>query len=184
MANDVATHVTRCPSCQHMKPSLSKPRGLLQPLEIPMFPWQSISTDFITCLPQTAQGNDTLAVWVDRLTKYVIVQPCKLTITGPDFAQMTIDHVISKHGIPESIVSDQDVRFKSAFSKQLNKIYNCQLKMSSAFHPQTDGQTERMRHYVCFAQDDWDKQIQMVAFAINNAQNASTKQTPFFLNKG
>ena len=94
--------------------------------------------------------------------------------------------------MPQSIVSDRDVRFNAAFTKHVNLILKCEQKISTAFHPQTDGQTERMnrlveetmRHYVCFVQNDWDKQIQMVAFAINNAQNESIKNSPFFLNKG
>ena len=121
-----------------------------------------------------------------------MLQLCKLTINAVDFAQLTIDNVISKHGMPKSIVSDRDVRFTAEFTKQINLILNCERKMSSAFQPQTDGQTERMnrlveetlRHYVCFAQNDWDKQIQMVAFAINNAQNESIQNSPFFLNQG
>ena len=148
--------------------------------------------DFITCLPVTPAGNDTLVVWVDRLTKYVVVQPCKLTLDAAGFAQLTVDHIISKHGMPESFVSDRDVRFTSDFWTSLTKICGGRLKMSSAFHPQTDGQTKRMnrlleetlRHFVSFAQSDWDSQIQLVAFAINNAHNVSVNATPFFLNKG
>ena len=112
--------------------------------------------DFITCLPVTPAGNDTLVVWVDRLTKYVVVQPCKLTLDAAGFAQLTVDHIISKHGMPESFVSDRDVRFTSDFWTSLTKICGGRLKMSSAFHPQTDGQTKRMnrlleetlRHFV------------------------------------
>ena len=139
MAKYVTDYCDRCKSCQQMKPSMQKPVGLLKPLEIPSYPWWSISTDFITCLPITLKGNDTLAVWVDRLTKYVALHPCKLTINAVDFAQATVDNVISKHGMPKSIVSDRDVRFTAEFTKQINLILNCEQKMSSAFHPQTDG---------------------------------------------
>lgn len=192
MAVDVTLYCKACTSCQLMKSSTQLAGGPLQPLEVPAFPWSSVSMDFITCLPISPSGNDTLIVWVDRLTKYVIVQPCKLTIDAPGFAQMTVDHVISKHGCPESFVSDRDVRFTAAFMQSLTTILGVQQKMSTAFHPQTDGQTERMnrlleetlRHFVSFTQHDWDSQIQMVAFAINNAHNISIGHTPFFLNKG
>ena len=148
--------------------------------------------DFITCLPVTASGHDMLIVWVDRLTKYVILSPSKLTLNAEGFAQHTIDHVISKHGVPTEFVSDRDVRFTSSFWQSLTSSLNTKLSMSTAFHPQTDGQTERMnrlieetlRHYVCYAQNDWDFNIQLVAFAINNAKNESIGASPFYLNKG
>lgn len=94
--------------------------------------------------------------------------------------------------MPESFVSDRDIRFTSLFFKTLLSILGARQKMSTSFHPQTDGQTERvirlteetLRHYVSFTQNDWDAQLQMVAFAINNAKNVSTSYTPFYLNKG
>ena len=192
MANFVADYCTRCKSCQQMKPISVCHGGLLKPLPIPTFPWESISTGFITCLPVAAKGNDMLIVWVDRLTKYVVLQPSVLTLSAEGFAQHTVDHVIAKHGMPVNFVSDRDVRFTSNFWRTLNASLGTQLCMSTAFHPQTDGQTERMnrlieetlRHYVSFAQNDWDKNIQLVAFAINNARNESIQNTPFFLNKG
>ena len=122
-----------------------------------------------------------LIVWVDRLTKYVVLAPAKLTLNAQGFAQYTVDHVISKHGMPQNFVSDRDVRFSSNFWRSLNASLGTSLSMSTVFHPQTDGQTERMnrlieetlRHFVSFAQSDWDKNIQLVAFAINNAKNES-----------
>lgn len=87
MAADIDRYCKSCLSCQQMKSSTMLAGGPLQPLEIPVFPWQSVSMDFITCLPVTAAGMDTLVVWVDRLTKYVVVQPCKLTLDAPGFAR-------------------------------------------------------------------------------------------------
>jgi len=161
-------------------------------MPVPEAPWDSISMDFITCLPKTKAGFDTLLVVVCRLTKYVIVVPTILTIDGADVARLCVDHVFSKHGFPSSIVSDRDVRFTADFWRALHMMLGTKLLMSSAFHPQTDGQTERMnrtleetlRHFVAYKQDDWDSHIQMAAFAINNARNESIKNTPFFLNKG
>ena len=127
-----------------MKPSMLKPAGLLKPLETPSYPWESISTDFITCLPVTSKGNDTLAVWVDRLTKYVVLHPCTLTLNAVDFAQLTVDHVISKHGVPESMVRGRNVWYTAEFITHIFLILTCERKMSSAFHPQIDGQTGHM----------------------------------------
>ena len=111
-----------------MKSSTVQAGGKMEPLEIPDLPWHSVSMDFITCLPVTPAGNDTLVVWVDRLTKYVVVQPCKLTLDAAGFAQLTVDHIISKHGMPESFVSDRDVRFTSDFWTSLTKICGGRLK--------------------------------------------------------
>ena len=167
MADYVYAYVTSCQSCQQMKNSNTAPGGKLVPLAIPTSPWESVSMDFITCLPVTACGHDMLIVWVDRLTKYVILSPAKLTLNSEGFAQHTIDHVISKHGVPTELVSDRDVRFTSSFWESLTASLNTKLSMSTAFHPQTDGRTERMnrlieetlRHYVCYAQNDWGLNI-------------------------
>ena len=143
-------------------------------------------------MPVTEKGNDTLVVWVDRLTKYVTVMACKEAHTAEDFAQYTIDAVIYKWGCPESFVSDRDVRCTSKFWKSVTQTLGAERWMSTAFHPQSDGQTERMnisleevlRHYVSYNQGDWDSHIQMAAFAINNSYQSSTKSTPFMLNLG
>jgi len=148
--------------------------------------------DLMTCLPETADGYDTIVVFVDRLTKYCIAVPSKLSVDAPGFAQLLIDHVISKHGPPLSIVSDRDTRFTSAFFKTLLARLDVRSCMSTSFHPQSDGQTERMnrllqetlRHFVCYTQNDWDKHLQLACFAINNADNGSTGKSPFFLNFG
>ena len=106
MSDYVYAYVTSCVSCQQMKSATLAPAGKLVPLAIPEFPWQSVSMDFITCLPVTPSGKDMLIVWVDRLTKYVILAPSVLTLNAEGFAQQTVDHVISKHGVPSEFVSD------------------------------------------------------------------------------
>ena len=115
MSDCVYAYVISCKSCQQNKTATTAPGGKLVPLAIPAFPWESVSMDFITCLPVTAAGNDMLIVWVDRLTKYVVLAPSVLTLNAKGFAQQTIDHVISKHGVPAEFVSDRDVRFTSSF---------------------------------------------------------------------
>ena len=138
--------------------------------------------DLITCLPRTRFRHDALVVWVCRLTKMVVVAPTRLTMDAYAFAQLTNDHVLSKHGLPKSIVSDRDTRFTNNFWQCLTARVGIKILMSTAFHPETDGPTKRMnslleetlRHFVGYTQTDWDEHIQMVAFAINNAVNVST----------
>lgn len=189
---DVNNYVKHCASCQMMKATHLKPAGKLQPLQIPDKPFSSISMDLITKLPITANGNDTIIVWVCRLTKFVTFAACTESHKSEEFAQMTVDHVVSKQGYPTSFVSDRDVRFTATFWKTLLKLIGAEANMSTAFHPQSDGQTERtnrtleetLRHFVCYKQDNWDKYLQMAAFAINNSYHESIKTTPFMLVKG
>ena len=192
MKADITRFASHCDSCQKNKPRNTQEAGHMQPLAIPDYPFQSVSVDFITKLPVTEAGYDTLIVWVDRLTKYVTVMACKETLTAENFAEYTIDNIISKHGCPESFVTDRDCRFVSNFWSSFTKILGTERHMSTAYHPRSDGQTERMnrlleeilRHYVCFNQSNWDKHIQLAAFAINNAYQGSIKSTPFMLNRG
>ena len=126
------------------------------------------------------------------MTKFVVACPAQLTIDAAGFARLTMDHVVSKFGVPASIISDRDTRFTSAFFATWTKCLGSTQCLSTAFHPQTDGQTERMnrllqetlRHFVCFTQNNWDEYLQVATFAINNSTNVSTTFTPFFLNYG
>jgi hypothetical protein len=148
--------------------------------------------DLITDLPKCASGVDAVVVFVDRLTKMIVCAPTTKTVTAPQLAQIFVSKVFCQFGMPSSIVSDRDVRFTSNFWQALWQMLGTKLKMSTAFHPQTDGQTERanrtveemLRPYVHPRQDDWDQHLDLVAFAYNNATQASTGQTPFFLNHG
>ena len=99
--------------------------------------------DFITCLPTTTQGNDAIVVFVDRLSKLVHLQPCKTTITAMEFASVFMWQVFRLHGMPREIVSDRDTRFVSEFWRNVCTMLGVQQSMSTAFHPQSDGQTER-----------------------------------------
>jgi len=192
MAKYITTYASHCASCQTNKPTSQKTIGPLNPLPIPNEPWESVSMDLLTCLPETELGDDTIVVFVDRLTKYCIAVPCRLDIDAPGFANLLVNHVIAKHGAPLSLVSDRDVRFTSAFFTTLLKCLGTSAGMSTAFHPESDGQTERMnrllqetlRHFVSYTQNDWDKYLQLACFAINNAVSASTGFSPFFLNFG
>lgn len=189
---DVYRYVASCASCQVNKASTRKPAGLLRPLPIPDYPWQSMSMDLITHLPTTTRGHTAIIVFVDRLTKMVHFAPSYDAIDAAGFAELFLSEVFRRHGLPESIVSDRDPRFTSAFFSEICRHLAIKQNMSTAFHPQTDGQTERtnrtleemLRHYVSPSQDDWDLKLPCAEFAINNAIKAATGHTPFYLNHG
>jgi transposase InsO family protein len=148
--------------------------------------------DFITQLPKTKAGNDTIVVFVDTFSKMVHFAPSKTTATAPDTARIFFDHVFKLHGLPRSIISDRDAKFTSRFWQTLFKTMGTRLAMSTAFHPQTDGQTERanrtledmLRAFVSYRQDNWDQLLSSAEFACNNAPNASTNMSPFRANYG
>jgi hypothetical protein len=192
VAADVAAFVKTCHSCQRVKPSTQKRPGLLQPLPVPPRVWSSISMDFITDLPLTEAGYNAIFTVVCRLSKAVKLLPCRTDITAEQTADLFCSRVVAEEGLPSDIVSDRDPRFTSKFWAALCSRLGIQRSMSSAFHPQTDGNTERvnrvledmLRHYVSPSQTDWDTHLPMVAFAINTAPHASTQVTPFELTRG
>lgn len=192
VARDVADVVAQCDSCQRNKSATGKPGGTLMPLPVPDQPWQSVSMDFVVGLPKTRRQHDSLCVFVDRLTKMVHAVPCKTTITAEQTADLFFDTVIRLHGMPQSIVSDRDSKFTGAFFPALLKRVGARQNLSSAFHPESDGQTERMnrvlgealRNYAGTDPHTWDRWLPAAEFAINNSVNRSTGQTPFYLNYG
>ena len=185
----VEEYVSHCDSCQRNKGLHQKPAGLLQPLPIPGMPWESVSMDFITHLPETPSGNSALYVVVDRLSKMVHLMPMSDSASAEDVAQLYIDNVVRLHGCPREFISDRDSRFTGRFWKAFCEGLGIQGKMSTAFHPQTDGNTEKvnavlqdmLRHYVSPAQNSWDTHLSAVEFAINNSYHESIQTTPFRL---
>ncbi|KAL0533863.1 hypothetical protein IC582_028134 [Cucumis melo] len=144
MKREVAEFVSKCLVCQQVKAPRQKPAGLLQPLSIPEWKWESVSMDFITGLPRTLRGFTVIWVVVDRLTKSAHFVPGKSTYTASKWAQLYMSEIVRLHGVPVSIVSDRDARFTSKFWKGLQTAMGTRLDFSTAFHPQTDGQTERL----------------------------------------
>jgi IS30 family transposase len=146
----------------------------------------------ITGLPMTARGYNAIIVFVDRLTKMVHLCPTTEKLTSKQFAEMFLTNVIRLHGCPESVVSDTGSIFTSKFEKEFLKGISCAPHFSSAYHPQSDGQTERanqvleqvLRSYVALDHLEWDTFLPMTKFAMNNAPNKATGQTPFILNYG
>ena len=189
---EVLHYVDTCTICQQMKYSRKRTPGLLQPLPIPESPWTELSMDFITQLPMTKGGHDAIIVFVDRLTKMVRIAATVTEVSAEGAANLLVLNVFRHHGIPLSIVSDRDGRFTSKFYRHLAERWGIKLNMSTAYHPQTDGQTEVMnriledylRSYTRFAQDEWDELIAMAEFSMNNSINSSTQETPFYLNYG
>ncbi|KAL0537061.1 hypothetical protein IC582_026029 [Cucumis melo] len=162
MKREVAEFVRRCLVCQQVKAPRQKPAGLLQPLSIPEWKWENVSMDFITGLPRTLRGFTVIWVVVDRLTK-------------------------SAHFVPVSIVSDRDARFTSKFWKGLQTAMGTRLDFSTAFHPQTDGQTERLNQVLedmlraCALEfpGSWDSHLHLMEFAYNNSYQATIGMAPF-----
>ncbi|KAJ3476377.1 hypothetical protein NLI96_g11201 [Meripilus lineatus] len=185
----VRKYVQACDVCARIKAPRHKPYGLLQPLDIPSRPWKSISMDFIVKLP-ISHGYDSIWVVCDRLTQAAHFIPTNETIDAPGLARLFLDRVFRYHGLPDSIVSDRGSIFVSQFWKELTMLLRINLRTSTAYHPQTDGLTERTNqtieaylHAFCsYQQDDWVDYLPLGEFAFNNNENSSTKQTPFFAN--
>jgi len=192
MKEDALAFVTQCGLCQRNKHPTTEPFGFLQPLCVPDFRWDSVSMDFIVQLPMTKNGKDAILVFVDRLSKMVHFPATNTTITAEDTARLFRHEVFRLHGMPRKIISDRDTRFMSAFWQEVCRLLSIQQGLSTAYHPQTDGQTERtnrilevmLRHYANPTLDDWDEHLDAVEFAVNNAWQEFIRTTPFFLNYG
>lgn len=192
MVKDIKQYVASCPNCQRNKSTNKVPPGLLQPLPVPENPWDSVSMDFITQLPTTTTGFDSILVVVCRLTKMVHIIPTTTKCGALGLATLYRDHVWKLHGVPKDVVSDRGREFHNAFMAELYRLIGTEQKLSTAYHPQTDGQTERvnrvledmLRNYVGGKQDDWDQYLSSAEFAINNSRHDSTGTTPFKLCNG
>ena len=143
MKTDIEAWLASCPKCQATKAPPGRAQGLLQPLPTPQGPWQDITLDLLTNLPRTAGKHDAILVFVDRYSKMVHLAPTTKQCTGEEAARLYIDYVYRMHGLLRSIVSDRDPRFTGKFWQQLFGLLGTKLKPSTAYHPQTDGQTER-----------------------------------------
>jgi transposase InsO family protein len=143
MKGDVTNFVKQCDICQHAKHEQTHHACLLHPLPVPAGAWQDISLDFIEGLP-TSDGFNSILVVVDRFSKYAHFIPRKHPFSAQQVAQVMLNAVIRLHGVPKTIVSDRDMVFTSLFWKEMFKLFNTTLLMSTAYYPQTDGQTERV----------------------------------------
>ncbi|KAJ9522039.1 hypothetical protein QJQ45_005086 [Haematococcus lacustris] len=192
MRADVRHYVTTCDACQRDKSSTLKPGGLLNPLSIPDYRWESVSMDLITKLPSAPHGFDAICVFVDRLSKMVHFVPCKESMNAKGFARLFVDNVFKLHGLPKDMVSDRGPHFHNTFWHHVQKLLGMRGSLSSSYHPQSDGQTERynrvleemLRHYISPTQADWPDYLSLAEFAVNNSWQESIKSTPFLVNTG
>ena len=182
----VIRYVSTCDACARAKPPRHRPHGFLVPLPVPPRPWSSISMDFIVGLPPSPSGNDALMVTVDRFTKMAHFSATKTTADAPDIARLFLQDIYRLHGLPADIVSDRDKIFTSKFWRHLLTLLAVKPNMSTAFHPQTDGQTERvnqvleqyLRVFCEYQQDNWQELLPRAEFAYNNASHSSTGDPP------
>ncbi|CAJ2633781.1 unnamed protein product [Trifolium pratense] len=187
MKKDVADFVSKCLVCQQVKAEHQKPAGLLQPVEIPEWKWEDIAMDFVTGLPRTQKGYDSVWVIIDRLTKSAHFLPVKTTYTASQYAKLYLEEIVSLHGVPVSIISDRGAQFTAQFWKSFQSALGTRLNLSTAFHPQTDGQSERtiqiledmLRACVLDFGGSWDRYLPMMEFAYNNSYQSSIQMAPF-----
>jgi hypothetical protein len=144
LAGDIAKFVSTCVACQRNKARCHKPCGLLQPLPVSEKPWHTVTFDYIVKLPKTSRGNDSMCVIVDKLTKLVHFVACEEEVSAKEFAELYVDHVFRLHGLSREFITDRDPRFTSAFWQEVTVLLGTRIVMSSSFHPQIDGQTERV----------------------------------------
>ncbi|KAL1549147.1 hypothetical protein AAHA92_17282 [Salvia divinorum] len=174
MKRDIASFVEKC-------------YGKLQPLEIPEWKWEHIAMDFVTGLPKTRQGNTIIWVIIDRLTKSAHFIPIPVTHGSDKLVRIYVKEIIRLHGVPVTITSDRDTRFTSRFWISLQRELGTQLNFSTAFHPQTDGQSERtiqtledmLRAVVLDRGENWEVVLLLIEFAYNNSFQAKINMAPY-----
>nr|GEV88261.1 reverse transcriptase domain-containing protein [Tanacetum cinerariifolium] len=184
---DIATFVSKCLTCAKVKAEHQKPSGLLKQPEIPEWKWEKITMDFVSGLPRTPSGYDSIWVIVDHLTKSAHFLPMKKTDSIEKLAQLYLKEIVCRHGVPVSIISDRDSLFASRFWETLQKALGTQLNLSTAYHPETDGQSERtiqtledmLRACSIDFGNSWDRHLPLVEFSYKNSYHASIKAAPF-----
>ena len=190
MRAEVTSYVHSCVECQRVKHSQQKPAGLLLPLPIPSRPYDTITMDFVGPLPPSGERlYDYILTVVDKFSKRVNLLPCHKTIDAHQTARLLIDNVVRQHGLPVSIISDRDPRWTGVLWTELFAAMGTKPKRSSSYHPQTDGQTERMhrvleamlRAYVNKRGSDWVEWLPTVEMSINSSVQEATGKTPFEL---
>jgi hypothetical protein len=191
MGRDIEKFCLSCGNCQMGKTSNQLKPGLLHSLPIPSRPWQSIGMDFVGPFPE-CQGFDYLWVIICRLTNQVHLTPISVRTKTTELAWFYIRDIVRLHGMPESIVSDRNSKFTAKFWRELHRAMGTKLLMSTSFHPQTDGHSERairsigqiLRSTVSPDQKDWVPRVPLVEFALNSSINSSSGFAPFELNYG
>jgi hypothetical protein len=187
MKRAIAEYVALCDNCQRVKAERQIPAGLLQPFKIPKWKWEEISMDFIVGLPKTQSGYDTIWVIVDRLSKVAHFILVKTTYKCSKLVELYIARIVCLHGVPKKIVSDRGTQFTSTFWEKQHESMDIKLNFSSAYHPQTDGQTDRVNRILedmlraCTLKDNQscDKCLPYAEFSYNNSYQESIKMAHF-----
>ncbi|SJL11310.1 uncharacterized protein ARMOST_14713 [Armillaria ostoyae] len=185
---DVEAYVKGCETCQRTKSNTQAKSAPLHPNAIPTEPWTHISVDMVTGLPDS-NGHDALLVVVDRFSKAIILVPCNVELSAEGWARILRDHVYARHGMPQAVISDRGPQFVSAFMKELYRMLDITQNASTVFHPQTDGQTERvnqevekyLRIFINYHQNDWADWLPLAEFAHNNRAHSATGRSPFMI---
>lgn len=191
----VEEYVRTCDVCQRVKVHRHRPYGELQSLPMPSGKWQDITFDFVVNLPPSLREGkvyDAVCVVVDRFTKYAKYIPCNSNVNATEFTELFMNHIVTQFGIPRSIVSDRGTVFTGEFWRTFIYSLKVKHKLSTAYHPQTDGETERqnqtMQHYLrCYTnetQDNWARLLPQAEFAYNNSVHSTTGTTPFYATYG
>ncbi|KAJ6439220.1 retrovirus polyprotein [Purpureocillium lavendulum] len=189
---DARQFVRNCDVCGRSNVWREKRRGLLKPLPVPERIWSELSIDFVTDLPPTkSNGSTNMMVLTDRLSKSVVLESLR-DITAETTARALMRNVLQHHGIPAAIVTDRGTQFTSRMWKRLCELLRIKQRLSTAWHPETDGATERanqeveryIRIFTTYAQDDWDELLPAAAMALNNRMATSTGLSPFFFTHG
>ena len=190
MSDDVRRFVGNCQTCGKGKIWREQKRGLLKPLPIPERAWQELAMDFVVDLPPSGGYRNILGI-TDRLTKSMVLIPID-SMTAEAVSDAMTRHVFAHHGLPRAIVSDRGPQFVSLFWRTVCRNLGIEQRLSTAFHPETDGAQERsnqeietyLRTFANFAQDDWAATLPIAQLALNNRTSASTGMSPFFLTHG
>ncbi|KAJ9546759.1 hypothetical protein OSB04_019302 [Centaurea solstitialis] len=187
MKVDIGRYVEKCITCLQVKAEHQKPYGSLQPLEVPVWKWEELTMDLVTKLPKTSRQHDSIWVIVDRLTKSAHFLPVRESYSMEKWAQLYIDEIIARHGVPVKVISDRDSRFTSKFWKSMQRELGTRVSLSTAYHPQTDGQSERtiqtledmLRACILEFGGTWEIHLPLVEFSYNNSYHSSIKMAPF-----
>ena len=188
---DVAKYVRGCEKCQATKVHRSRPTGQLNPHDVPSEPWEVIGTDLIGELPESG-GFNAISVVTDKFTKRLRLNPTHMSLTSEGMAKIYRDKIFPLHGLPRRIIHDRGPQYHSRFMKELYRLLGIEANYTTAYHPQTNGQSERsnqeiehyLRLFTNYHQNDWHEWLPLMEFVYNNRVHSTTHVTPFYADTG